>query len=233
MKKSILYTICGVAVVAAIVATLIFIFVSINKKPDAEKPNLIGTWTVAAIYENDKPIFTDKQYMVFSKDNAAMYKDGNSEPFASSSYSINKANKLLLPDISHKYKVDKKTDNCIRLYETATKYMLLVRNSTAAPAKTPVRVADFEGKWNVIMKGDLLNSGERFEFSKTSLKYYKADSNKPFAATTFYVTEGFIFNAQNLGLTMRCYPISSSDTFVLIEDSGTVWEIKKEQIGLF
>lgn len=220
MKKSLVITLGVVFVVAALIVAIIFTLGGQEEPPKNEPASLEGNWLVPALYVNDVPTFVQNQSMSFSKDQASMYKDNSSTPFASSVYTINEAGQLILSDISREYKVDKKTDNCVRLYENATTYMLLVRNSGA------VTTDILSGKWNVVMKGDQINNGEILEFSNDSLNYYKANSDTPFASSSFNLSSSGVISAEKLGLTMNCY-LATDNTILLIEQSGIVWELTK------
>lgn len=224
MKKNVIISICAVVVVAAIALALIFVFGGQEQTPKTEKPDLSGTWVVVATYNNDTPVFSQAQYMVFTADSAAVYVSDTETPYARSSYTINEANQLLLPDISREYKVAQKTDNCVRLYESATTYMLLVRNAQDACAATPVTAEALSGKWNVTMKGDLMNGGEALEFSGDTLNYYKAGAADPIT-TTYAISDAGVLTAESLGLTMYC--CASKDAMVFVEQGGIVWELKK------
>lgn len=227
MKKTGIYILCTVIVVAAVAAALVFALGGKEDAPEVQKPDLTGTWTVAAVYTNDTPTFTPGQYMVFSGTDAAMYKDGNATPFASSSYSVNEANQLLLPDISREYKIDKKTANCVRLYENTTQYMLLIKHGSTTLAPTAFTLDTMSGSWDVKMKGDQLNNGERLVFSGDSLSYYKAGSTEPAATATVALSDAGVLTVAAMNLTMTGYPVSA-DTFVLVEQGGIVWEIAKQ-----
>lgn len=225
MKKTLLYIIGAIVVVAALTVSLIFVFGGKNENEQVNVPDLTGNWVVAAVYTNDTPVFTENQYMVFKDGTASMYTDGKSEPYATSTYSINEASQLLLPDISREYKVAKKTDHCVRLYESADKYLLLVKNSSEALVPEAVTVQDLTGSWNVAMKGDQLNNGEKLSFADGKLSYYKAGATEP-SATADFTLENGVLKAPTLGMEMRCYA-TSENTLALIEQSGIVWELAK------
>lgn len=228
-KKTLILIICAVFVVVALAVSLIFIFSGDTEQPEqngADKAvSLSGTWLVVANYVNDSPVFTDGQFMIFTDTTAAMYKDATSDAFAQSSYTINEVNQLILSDISREYKIDKKTDNCIRLYESTSTYMLLIRNSKDERVIEAPTVDFLGGKWNVTLKGDVRNNGEVMEFEGSTLKYYKDASAAP-TATADYTLNGNALSVSALGLNMRCYKVSAN-TIVFVEDGGIVWELSK------
>ena len=221
MKKNVLYGICAAVVVVAIAAALLFVFSGKGETPEVKKPDLSGTWLVVAQYSGDQPMFTPGQVMTFADGVAAMYKDDSGEPYASGSYSINEANQLLLPDLGREYKVAVKTDNCVRLYDTTSTYMLLVRSN---PENAEVSLSDLAGSWDVVMKGDQLMGGEVLAFEGSTLSYYKTPGAEATATAEISLTEGELL-APTLNMQMQCYRVSS-DTLVLVEQNGIVWELK-------
>lgn len=228
-KKNLILIICAIIVVAALAASLIFVLSGNTDNPGSNengKPiSLTGTWLVAANYTNDAPVFTDGQFMIFTDSQASMYKDASGDAYAESSYTVNEANQLILSDISREYKVDQKTANCVRLYDTTNTYMLLVKNSKEEREIDTPSVDFLNGKWNVTLKGDVRNNGEVMEFEGHSLNYYKDASAEPFK-TADYTLDGSVLTVSALGLTMRCYKIAA-DTMIFIEESGIVWELSK------
>lgn len=226
-KKSIAIAVCSVLVVAALVVSLVFVFSGKGEEPVAQgsKLNLKGTWLVVANYTNDSPVFIENQYMIFTDSEAAMYKNSTGDAFAKSSYLINEANQLVLSDISREYKVEQKTDNCVRLYENANAYMLLVRNSSEERKIESVTAEYLTGKWNVTLKAETHNNGDILEFADNCLKYFKGGNDVP-EATSDFTVDNNILDVTSLGLKMHCFKINDN-TMVFVEESGIVWELSK------
>ena len=219
MKKNLWLIIGAVVVVAAIVASLIFVLTPGENEPQVVIPDLSGNWTVVATYTNDTPTYTDGQSAKFADGSVSFYKDGDTNnAYAISTYTINEAFQLSLPDMAREYKVDKKTDNVVRLCQDANTYMLLVRSVSV--------LTQADGKWQVVMKGEQMNNGESLSFNSGKLEYYKAGSSTP-AATADYVIENGVLKAAALGMEMRCYAVSDS-AFVMVENNGIVWELAKQ-----
>lgn len=219
MKKHLWLIIGAVVAVAAIVVSLVFVLTPGENEPEVVIPDLSGNWTAVATYVGDVPTFTDGQYAAFKDGVACFYKDGNLDTaYAQSAYTINEAFRMDLPDIGREYKVDKKTDSVVRLYQDTDTYMLLVRSTSPATA--------VDGKWQVVMKGDQMNGGESLSFDGGKLSYYKAGASTP-AATADYVIENGVLTAAALGMEMRCYPVGTT-TFVMVEGNGIVWELERE-----
>lgn len=221
MKKHLWLIIGAVVAVAAIVVSLIFVLTPNENEPEVVIPDLSGDWTAVATYVGDVPTYTDGQYAAFKDGVAYFYKDGQlTTPYAESAYTINEAFQLALPDIGREYKVDKKTDNVVRLYQDTNTYMLLVRSVSL------LTQTQSQGKWQVKMKGEQMHNGESLVFNGSKLEYYKAGSATP-AATADYVVENGVLKAAALGMEMRCYPVGP-DTIVLVEKNGIVWELVRE-----
>jgi hypothetical protein len=224
MKKKVLISIGAVVVAVGIVLAVLFalgVFGGTDV-PETEEFSLEGTWIVAAVYNNDVPTFVEGQYMVFTGTDASMYKDDTTTAFATSTYTLDSANKLVLPEISREYKVAKKTDNCVRLYDTATTYTLIIRNDDEGLKNAAIESLD--GKWNITLKGDLLNTGEAMAFTNGSLSYFKIDTPEPIMAE--YALENNVISIASLNMEMNCYKIDDA-TLIFIEQSGIVWELSK------
>ena len=225
MKKTLVYVLGGILAAIALAVSLVFILGGNNENATVNIPDLTGNWVVAATYTNNTPTFTENQYMVFKDGTAAMYKDTVDEAYATSAYSINEAAQLLLPDISREYKIDKKTERCVHLCESADQYMLLIKLNGDTLPPVPCAQDDLNGKWNVTMKGDQFNNGEILEFADGTLQYYKAGASEPSAVSEFSLENGVI-KVPSLGMEMKCYA-AADNTFVLIEQNGIVWELAK------
>lgn len=224
-------TLCAVGAIIVLVAfftALIFVFGGDNDQPKAEQISLNGTWIIAAEYNNDVPVFVNDQYMVFSNDSVSVYKDDTQKPYAVSSYSINAANQIMLPDISREYKVEKKTEYCYRLYESATKYILLIKNGSDDLVETAVDTSALSGKWNVIMKGDQLNNGESLKFSNDTIEYFKTPGETPTVTANYTISNGNMISADTINLELECFLVSEN-TMLFVENSEIVWELSKAE----
>ena len=226
MKKKIIFSAGLAVVVIGIVLAILFatgVFGGTDA-PETEEFDIKGTWTVAAVYSNDVPTFVTNQYMVFTDTDASMYKDDTTTAFAASKYTLDSANKLAQPDISREYTVAKKSDNCVRLYDTATTYTLIIRNGYSELAAAPVEASAIEGKWDIVMKGDMLNTGEAMEFNGNSLSYYKSGSPDPISAE--FTLSDNVISIEAMNMAMNCLKVDDN-TLVFIEQSGIVWELSK------
>ena len=221
----------GIIVIAAIAISLIFVFSGNENNggditdPPAEETTLEGTWRIVANFLNDAPVFVNDQYIIFTDKEVSMYKDATGEAYAKSAYTLDEANQLSLSDLSKQYKLVKKTDSCIRLYDGTDTYMLLIRNSSDDRVREDVTATGIAGKWNVTLKAEDRNNGEVLEFEGTTLKYYRAGDTTP-AATVDFTIENNTLAASAMGLNMHCFKVSDN-VLIFVQDTGIVWELTK------
>lgn len=227
MKKPIIYGICAAIVVVAIAVSLIFVFSGNNEATTDNTPTLDGTWVICANYSAEVPTFNENQFAVFEGDSMKMYKGDLETPYATSKYLVDNANNLILSDIDMEYVIDKKTDNCIRLYENASTFMVLVKCSTSELAVEKCTATDFAGDWNVIMKGSEINQGDSLSFDDSSFKYYRAASSTPAVTSAYTVAESKL-SAPGAGLNLRCLKTTNGNIIMLEEGNTNAWEITKK-----
>ncbi len=227
-KQKILCAVSALIVLVALAAALIFVFSGDDVQPQTETISLNGTWIVVGEYNNDVPVFADNQYMVFTGDSASVYKDDTDKPYAVSSYSIDAANQMVLSDISREYKVEKKTEYCYRLYESSTKYMLLIKNCSDDLAETVVDASMLSGKWTVTMKGDQLNNGESLNFVNDTIEYFKTPGETPAVTASYTISDGNMISADSINLKMECFFVNE-ETMLFVEDGGIVWELSRAE----
>lgn len=222
MKKKVLFISLAVIVFAAIVAMIAFVL-SGNDDPGNEPYafNISGTWAVVANVDNGSPLFIDGQFMTFSADSASSYKDGSKEPFVTSSYTI-VGNTLKLSDISREYTFTVDTQNYIRLYESPTKWMILVRYPNSD--LSDVELTSILGKWNVLYKANGPTS-DFLEFTENTLCYYSNGATDPSVTSPYSWNNGSIF-ADKLNKEFQCHVVSESVIVFIEKDTGYVWELE-------
>lgn len=227
MKKPIVIAICAAVVVVALVLSLLFVFSGKGKEPAPQENDfsIVGTWHIVANITKGVPVFVEDQYVTFDATKAHMYKDATDDAYEESSYTIRKDGYLVLNDTSAEYRMDCKTDNCIRLYDGADYYMLLVRSGTGERSVETVTAEYLSGRWNVNLKAGGRVLGEILDFENGTLNYYKDASAAPFATAEYTVADN-VMTAASLGMAMRCYKISDS-VAVLVQEDGLAWEITK------
>ncbi len=226
MKRKILFITGTVIALIAIAIMLAFAFGGKDEPvPQPEPNNLAGTWEVVEIIDNDKPMFLDGQFMTFTESEAKSYKDGSKEPFATSSYKLT-GNTLKLPDIGREYTVTIDTENYIRLYESPTRWMVLIRypNSDLSPV-APDR-DNLKGKWNVLYKASGPVS-EVLEFTDDTLNDYRNGATTPDASSPYsWKNDNTIF-AERWNKEFEYHYVSESVIMFIEVDTGYIWELER------
>lgn len=228
MKKRIPFIICGVVVLIAIIAMLVFVFIS-NGNTTSEELNIEGTWKVAVYIDNGTVSIINNEYMIFDSENASDYRDNTTEPFAVSKYTIDDMS-LNLPDISRKYTIKKYTDNYIRLYEQPDAYIELIKYYNSDMSPIDFDTSAFEGKWKIIYRNTTnVYIGDYMVFDNGTASQYIGGSNEAVATSAYSWQNGNHLLVSNWSKEMVVYPVSE-DTVIMVEletEKGFIWEFKK------
>jgi len=83
MKKKVIIGVVAAVVAIAIAVMLVFVFSGKNAENAFD---LSGVWKVAANVNDGVVAIPQNEYMVFSHEEASDYRDGNTEPYVTSSY---------------------------------------------------------------------------------------------------------------------------------------------------
>ncbi len=229
MKKKAPIIVCGVVVIVAIIAMVVFVFSGSNDVP-VESVNMEGTWKVAVYVNNGTVSIIDNEYMIFGEDSVSDYRDSTTEAYATSSYTIDESLQLALPDISRNYSIEKYTENYVRLYEGQNVYMELIRYGNADMSPLDVDTAAFEGKWNITYRNtDNVYAGAYMVFENGTAAQYSAGSNDPVATSDFTWQDGNHLIVDGWGKDLVLYPVSD-DTVIMVElatDNGFIWEFQR------
>lgn len=230
MKKKVLFTICGVVVIVAIVSMLIFVMTGKNDTI-AKTINVEGTWKVAVYVNNNSVSIVDNEYMVFDADTVRDFRDNTTVPFVTSAYTIDSNLLMELLDISRKYSIEKKTDNYIRLYESQDTYLELIKYQNSDMSMISVEDNILEGRWNIEYRNTSnVYAGDYMTFENGNVSQYKAGDSKPVATSDFSVRNGHLI-VEGWGKDMVIYPVSD-DSIMMVElttDNGFIWEFKKAE----
>lgn len=225
MKRKSVYLICGIILVAAIAALLAFVF-SGGDTTENGKFDIAGTWRVVTYVKGGTATLIDNEFIVFADGQVKDYRDGGAEPYVSSSYSVDSAMTLEMPEISKKYTVDKRSDNHIRLYESAEIYMYLIRYPNADMSKVTIDPAIVTGKWNVVYRDiDRPIPNEYLVFENGQMHDYRESAETP-AATMDYVWNGNQIVIDAINKTMTLHIISSTEIAFIETDTGFIWELE-------
>ena len=228
MKRKSVYLICGVILVAAIAALLAFV-VSGNNTPENAEFDVAGTWRVVTYVTGEGATLIDKEFMVFTDGQAKAYRDSGAEPYASSSYSVDSTMTLEMPEVSKKYTIDRRSDNHIRLYESAETYMYLIRYPNADMSEATIDTAVVTGKWNVVYRDtDSPIADEYLVFENGQMHDYRGNGEAP-AATMDYVWDGNQIVISSINKTMTLHIISDTEIAFIETDTGFIWELEKAE----
>ena len=229
MKKKVPYIVCGAVGIIAIVAMIVFVL-SGDNDATAEPMNVEGTWKVAVYVNNGTVSIIDNEYMIFAKESVSDYRDNTTEPFATSSYTIDSNMLMTLPDISRNYTVEKYTENYIRLYESQNVYMELIRYGNADMRPLDVDTDAFEGKWNITYRNTAnVYTGDYMVFENGTASQYSAGSSEPVATSSFSWRDGNHLVVDGWSKELVLYQLDD-DTVLMVElatESGFIWEFHR------
>lgn len=229
MKRKVLWVICAVVIVVALAAMLIFVF-SGKDNTKSTSVDITGTWKVVAYINNSTIDIVDNEFMVFDSGKVVAYREGSE--FLSSTYTINAALLMELPDISRKYTVDQITDNYVCLYENQNIYIELIRYPNADMKALSIDTAKIIGQWNIIYRNtDKVYKGDYLLFEEDTISQFSASSNSIVAVASYSWQEGNHLIVDDWGKDMVVYPLSDTD-IILVElstESGFIWELQKSE----
>ena len=229
MKKKIPYIVCGIIVLVAITAMIIFVL-SGKDEVSTETVDLQGMWKVAVYVNNGTPTIIDNEYMQFDENSVRDYRDNAEAPYAESSYTLDEGLQLSLPDISRNYSVEKFTENYVRLYESQDVYMELIRYKNEDMSPLEVDTAKFEGKWNITYRNTAnVYAGSYMVFENGTAAQYSAGSSEPVATSSFSWQNGNHLIVDGWAKEMVLYPVSDS-TIIMVElatETGFIWEFER------
>ena len=222
--KKIAIIAAAVLVVAAVAVMLVFVFSGDNGEVSEIK--LDGTWKIVSSVNNSVVTMPENEFIVFDGATANMYKDGASDPFATSAYDVNEAGKLNLPDLSRSYQVDKKTDNVVILLQSDTYAMYLVRWANEDMSDVDFTADAIKGNWNVLCHACSTGVTETLEFDGSSFKDFRDGAEEP-AFDKAYTVDGSTLSVPELNLSFVCYKGAGDTVYLVQELDGLVWEIEK------
>lgn len=223
-KKSIL--IAAIAfVIVAIVALVVFAF-SNNLADDMKTVDLTGTWKVAVYFSNGMPTRSENEFFTFTEDRASAHKDGRT--IATSKYTLTDGSNLDLPEISRKYSIEIRTENYIRLYESASAYIELIRYPNDDMREIATDISKIYGKWNVVFR----NAGEPIAdevlvFTEDTIEDYRNGSTDPVSTSRYSWTSKNCLLADKWVTEFELTQFSDDAIFFIETESGLIWELHR------
>lgn len=230
-KKNLLFIAGGIFIAVALTAMLLFVFSGDdNEVPEAVSIKLDGAWKVVAYIQAGATSIPDQEYFVFTGETANAYRNDKSTPYATSTYTFTAATypnwELNLSDISRKYTVSVITDNYIRLYESSSVYLELIRYANEDLSDLVFAEDVVVGKWDVAYRNTSeVITDEKLHFHDGILDDYRNANIEPVASVPYYWDEDGYICVDALGAKMQCYP-RSEDVIIFVEaGTGYVWEL--------
>lgn len=225
MKKKVVIGVGAAIVFIAIAAMLVFVF---SGKDEKSPLDVSGTWKVVTNVSGGVVSIPESEYMVFSEGEAADYRDGDTEPYAKSKYSIS-GNVLKLQDMSRTYNIEHHTDEYISLYTNDNTFITLIKVEKQVPFDESFNAKLISGKWNVAYRPtDKPIFNEYLLFGEDLLSDYRDDVKQP-AVEAKYEWEGNIIKAPELGIEMMAAKIEDGRIVLIDMDAGYVWLLIKAE----
>lgn len=231
--KNILFIVGGIFVVAALAVMLVFVL-SGNQEdlPDANY-DFTGVWKIVADVEAGNVKLPEQEYIVFTEDSASFYRNGVEQPSDVSAYTAKISNssphtdyKITFSDIAMEYEVAASTENYIRLCQSSTVYLELVRYANADMSDVVLEQEMVVGSWDVAYR----NTGDKV-FEETicledgTLTDYRNGAAEPVATVPYYWNEQGHLCVDALNVEMVCYQLSEDILFFVEVATGYVWEL--------
>lgn len=225
MKKKVYIGAAIVIVVIAIIALIGFVF---SGKPAEASFELNGVWKVANNVNRGAVSIPQNEYMIFNDGEVSDYRDGNSTPFAKSSYKIS-GDTLELPDISRTYHISQQTEQYISLYIADDTYISLVKADSEETLSSSFDSTSVTGKWNVTYRPTaepIVN--EYLIFENGILTDYRNNSETP-SIKAVYEWNDNVIKAPDLGIEMLGSKVAANRIILVDINDGYVWLLTKAE----
>lgn len=220
------YIFSGVLLGLLIIAMIVFV-IRVNNDSPVDNTFIEGSWKVLIHYDGETITPVDNEYLVFSAGTAYFYRDSLETPIVTTSYELGNDLILELKENSKQYKVEKKTDNHIRLYDSPTSSIYLIRHLEANLSPVSFNSDDVSGKWNVVYHDtDDVITNEYLVFENDKLFAYRNNKTEP-AMVFDYYWEGNQITLGGGKLIMYAYTISNDVIAFVEKDSPIYWELQK------
>ena len=217
MKKKGFIIAGGILIVAVIVAVICFIISGDKGNTSTSTVELDGTWCVFQYAENK----TVNEFLVFNNSSVSDYRDGNEDPFVTSSYTYENG-KLVMPDISKEFTVRVVSDNNIVLVEPDTREWKMIKVSNGDRDFKDVTASDLLGEYDVVMVAGEKRSNEVMTFTDSNL--IDTRDGKEYISCNYEIFPGHLLKA--IDISKEFYIYKNGNTLMLIEkDEGYVWEL--------
>lgn len=229
-SRKVILIIAGVFVVLALGVMLLFVFSGSDPETEEVSFAMEGTWKVAAYAAGGSVTLPEEEYFVFTGDSASAYRNGESEPYVTSSYeqigySAYADMELNLPELSRNYVVSICTDNYLCLREGESVFTQLIRCADDEMTTVSFEEDIVEGHWVVAYRNTTEVMEEEITFENGMLYDYRNGSAEPVATVPYYWNEAGHICVDALGVEMVCYPMTEDIIFFVEVATGYVWEL--------
>ncbi len=226
MKKKFVYVVGGIVLAVMLSILVLFAFSGDNTIAN-QTLDVEGTWKVVTYVNNGTATLVENEFMIFSNGQANAYRDGNKDPYASSNFTIDSSMLMHLPEISRKYTVDSRSQNHIRLYESADTYMCLIRYFNEDVNNVEVDTSIVDARWDVVYRDSDENYANEYLIFENGIMYdYDGEDESPVATLDYVWNENQIFISA-INKTMILHIISNTEIAFIETDTGYIWELKK------
>ena len=225
MKKKVFIGVAAAVVIIAIAALLVFV---IGGRSEDDTVELSGVWKVVTNVNDGVISIPQNEYMIFNEGVASDYRDGNSEPYVKSAYSI-KGDVLELYDISRTYHISRKIEEYISLYTNDNTYMTLVKAENETILTERFDFQSISGKWNVTYRPtDKPIVNEYLIFNDGVLADYRDNAEQP-TIEAEYEWDSNIIKAPALGIEMMGARVAANRIVLIDIDECYVWLLTKAE----
>ena len=227
MKKRILFTITSVLLITAYVALGIFAYAQDTEEVPAEALPINGVWRVVSYNASDKVTLIPCEFMVFTDDVVADYRDNLEEPFVEAAYTY-EDNTLAIASLGRNYVVDRKSEHVMYLYKTPTERMELAWYGALENFSFEFSHEDLQGSWNTAYRCGLEQIGEEaLSFDTSTLSDYRNGSQEPAISAAYEWDENGNLVVSRLAKIYILYPISLDEIYFVETDTGYIWNLTR------
>lgn len=218
MKKK-AFVIVGAVVIIAVLGAVLFFVLHRQEKQHVETVSLNGTWLIFQ-HGNELP---REEFMVFTDTNVSYYRNGDSNPAASSAYSI-KDGKLSTPDINKNFSIRIISENNIELTESNMTVWRLLLVGDPDVDKSKIIPASVDGVYDVKVVGEEPRHDEKMTFSDSHLSFVQG--GKETISSDYFITDNGILHLTTINRDYYVYVNGNNLLFIGVVDNG-VWELYK------
>ena len=216
MKRKILFGLGGLFIVAVLTSVLVFVIGCDTPEPE-EKFAIDGIW---AVYKNGDYLI-ENEFMVFDNGIVYDYRDGNEEPFITSSYAYEDG-KLNLSEINKQFSVRIVSDCNVYLIEPNTNEWKLVRVADLGEDIPEFTKEKLQGEYQLLSVAGEAKEEEYLTFTQD--KFTDVRNGEQYLESKYEIVDGRYLKVTDLN--MEFYAFKYKDTLLLVQkEVGYVWEL--------